>query len=541
MKRSLLILSCILISAFSIFSQKCGFYNIKELGATGVKDQYVTNIIQKAIDDCSKNGGGTVFFPAGNYLSGPIVLKSNVNLNLESGAILYTSRRMEDYPIDPNYKADAQANTVFKTTFLSAENAQNISITGLGTIDGQAEQIWSSLIEVDKFIAKETEIARQAGVPMERAYQKDPKVRLVYIMFSKNIVFKDVTIKNSPDWNLHLGRCQDVSISGVKVRSDLKTGVNSDGIDIDGCKNVEISNCNVQTGDDAICLKSTLLNDKFENCENISVSNCTLTSTSTALKIGTESHGDFKNIVFNNCVISDSNRGMSIVIRDGGNVSNVEFSNITVECNRKHFNWWGNGDPIWITLQKRNPTSRLGSIKNISFSNIKATGQGTSIIEGFQDNLNENLAFKPIENIRFKNVQLEMKAESLKDKRATSGFEARFVDSLSMENVALSWDSVQVEKKWNNAFVFNTVNQFKLEGLKGKQAQITGSAFAFDNCTDGVINNCEALKRTDYMFSFSGKSTKNIELIKNKTQNASRRIETKENVSKSEIKVPCYN
>lgn len=533
MKRNLIIVLCLLQTAFLVFAQENNTFNIKKYGAIGSKDQLVTAIIQRAIDDCNRNGGGTVFIPAGNYLTAPIFLRSNVNLNLDRGATLFASRNPNDYLIGSNLFADDR-----RVALIRAENLQHVSITGEGTIHGQAEQIWSAMSEVDNFIANETEIARQAGIPMMRAYQVEPKLVIpIYFFNCKDVRIQNVTVIDGPFWNVHIERSSDILVSGIHIRSSLTHGVNSDGIDIDGCKNVTVSDCNIQTGDDAICLKTTLLLGKYESCENIVVNNCVLTSTSTALKLGTESHGDFKNIIFSNCAIYDANRGLSIVIRDGANVSNVQFNNIVLNCKRKHFNWWGNADPIFITLLKRTPTSRLGSIKNVSFSNIWATGQGTSIIQGFQDNLKEGLPTKALENIKLHNVNFEMQAEDTKDKRATSGFEARFVDDLSLENVLVHWDSTSIEEKWDKAFVFKNINGFFVENCKGRQAQHQGVSFHFDNCSDGIVRECQGAKNTDTMFSFTGSKTANLLLLNNIGSMATKLIEIKDDASKKQIKL----
>ncbi len=177
MKR-LFILSIFLFVVFHTNAQTNGIFNVRDFGASGEKKTMATKAIQKAIDRCAASGGGKVYFPAGEYLSGPLTLKSNVNLYLESGSTLFASRSVDDYPADPDYKADQQSQAPFKAVFIRAENLENIAITGLGTIDGQAEQVWQPLAEIDQFIAWETENARLSGIPMERAYQKDPKVRL---------------------------------------------------------------------------------------------------------------------------------------------------------------------------------------------------------------------------------------------------------------------------------------------------------------------------------------------------------------------------
>jgi polygalacturonase len=301
--------------------------------------------------------------------------------------------------------------------------------------------------------------AKAYGISMQRFYAKDPKVKLVFINRAKDITVRDITLEESPDWGLHIGNATNVLIEGITVLSSLEKGVNSDGIDIDGCKNVRISNCNIATGDDAICLKSTLRNGQYSSCENIVINNCTLVSTSTALKIGTESYGDFKDIIFSNCIIRNSNRGIGIIVRDGATVENILFTNLFIECNRKHFNWWGDGDPIRFILLKRNPESRLGIIKNIYVKNVIATGQGTSFIKGFDG--------KPLENIVLDNLTLMLQPELLPDKRATAILQIETANKITIKDATMGWDKERgVEKAWTFALDAKEVNGLTLDNIQ---------------------------------------------------------------------------
>ena len=523
------ILTVFLFAFFpGVNAQINGIFNVRDFGASGGKNILATEAIQQAIDRCAGSGGGKVYFPAGEYLSGPLTLKSNVNLYLESGATLFASHNMADYPADPNYKADQQTETPFKSVFLRAENLENIAITGLGTIDGQAEQVWQPLAEIDQFIEKETENARLSGIPIERAYQKDPKVRLIYLMFCSKVNIQGVTIKNSPDWNLHLGRCRDVKINGITILSSLTLGVNSDGIDIDACINVLVSGCIIATGDDAICLKTTKVNGKIESCENVIVDHCICTSSSTALKLGTESHGDFKNILFSNCIIPNSNRGLSIVVRDGANVNNVKFTNIVLHCSRKHFNWWGNGDPIWLVVLKRNKDSRVGRIQDVVFENITASAEGTSKLEGFEGS--------PLENIQIRNVKIEMNPESLSDKRATHGFIAHDVNRLSISDFDLVWNEQLTEPRWQSAFRFENIEDLRLGAISCRQASgKENPAIQLVNVKNGIAERCYAYPSTKTYFEISGNKTQNLIFRDNYLKNARIAFVQNDNVNISEV------
>ena len=495
----------LLLLSYGAIAQSVQF-NVKDFGANGKAQQDAQPFLQKAIDACHAAGGGQVLLPPGSYTTGTIVLKDNVDFHLASGATLLASQRVEDYQNDfVVYKKNDSGKLPGEGTpvLIYAKGAKNISITGKGSIHGQAQRTYEPLKSVDGFIKEETENAREAGVEMKMYYKVKPYTCMVFLEECEDIRIQDISMIESTDWTLHFKWCERAFVEGVYIFSSLEQGVNADGIDIDGSKDVVVSDCVVITGDDSIVLKSTITGDDYRPCENITVTNCSLVSTSTGLKLGTESHGDFRHITFSNCVIRNSNRGLSIVVRDGATVSDVLFSDITIECDRKHFNWWGNGDPIWLVLKRRFPDSKLGKIRNVTFQNIQAHGQGTSKIEGYPGE-------QMLENIRLYNVQLTMVAEDKPDKRATHGFEAHDVDGLILSDVSVSWDDAQgTESKWDAAVALHHVKHFELDRIRGKQAH-QGAAIIFNEVQNGYITNTLPTAGTDTLFSVKGASTKNL-------------------------------
>jgi polygalacturonase len=507
MRLNLMLVSALMFGLPGLLPAQSSNYYIRDYGALGEIDQLVTGMIQQAIDDCHQDGGGRVYFTPGDYLTGTLILKSNVELYLEAGATLFASQNAADYDVDFNiYKGDNPDTDVL----IYANQAQNIAISGRGTIHGQARREYRKAESVDNFIADETANAREAGVEMKRYYKIPPIVNLVYLVDSEDIKISQVTIKESVGWTLHLQWCHRVVVDNCFIYSDLESGVNADGIDVDGSKNVMIANCRIETGDDAIVLKTTLTNSRSETCENVTVTNCVLTSTSSALKLGTESHSDFRHITFDNCVIRNTNRGLSIVIRDGATAENVLFSNITLACDRKHFNWWGNGDPIWLVVRKRNKDSRIGKIRNVVFDNIIAQAQGTSKIEGYPD-------VKSIENITIRNFKLHMEPEDKPDKRATHALMAQDIKNLTLENVEVSWDTENPEPAWADALHLNkakgvTINQFKgVSGGLSPEAQM----ISLRNVLAAKIMNCELSQPQEHLLKVSGSQTDKIILLQN--------------------------
>lgn len=261
-------------------------YNIKNYGAIGDGKTINTIVIQTAIDSCRANGGGTVLIPAGVFISGTIQLFSNIDLHLEKGAMLKGSEKVSDYYLHGK-----------KVGLIYTENSTNISITGGGGIDGSGDA-FMDLNKSKVFDSASVMYTRQKNhfrevlsglgdgpyVPLEWPFQM--------IIFSncKNVTMKDVTITNSPFWTVHLADCDGVVVSGLRIWNDLMVP-NNDGIDFTSCSNVEMSDCDIRTGDDAIVATGYAYhfdlpgyNNIRHVSENITVTNCTLVSRSMRLE-----------------------------------------------------------------------------------------------------------------------------------------------------------------------------------------------------------------------------------------------------------------
>lgn len=334
-------------------------YNVKSFGATGNRTALDTAAIQKAIDACNRDGGGTVCFPAGDFLSGTIFLKSNVSLHLSPGATLWGSARISDY--NPKH-------------LIYAKGIENVSIEGGGVIDGQG----------DSFLDKDLK-------PLPRPSP------LIEIWDSHGIRIEGITIRKAPAWTIHPKNCDDVKIRGISILNNLR-GINTDGIDPDSCRNVIISDCHIEAGDDCIVLKTTDRGGAAGPVENVVVTNCVLVSAASAIKLGTESHGDFRHCTFSNCVIRNSRTGIALLAKDGGTMEDIRFSNITMTTQPK----WGKGLewPIVVDIEKRTADSRLSRIRDVAFSDIMVYTKGRVLVEGTPES--------PIEQLSFRNLFMRM-------------------------------------------------------------------------------------------------------------------------------------
>jgi hypothetical protein len=483
---------------------------VTAFGATGQRGDSATRACQAAIDACAAAGGGTVLVPPGSYTVGMLQLKDNVTLHVEAGATLYLSQTNSDFPQG-------------KRAMIFAESAANIGVSGRGTLDGLAQYVFTDMRGVDPEITTEIEIARAAGVDMRRYYRTGVQTYMFILNDCRNVLLRDISIVHSPLWNVRLNDCDRVNVQGVHIYSDLEKGVNADGIDIVSSRNVTISDCQIETGDDAIVLKAIgRAGQPARPTENVTVTNCVLSSSSTALMIGTETQADIRHVVFSNCVLRNSNKGFGINVQDGATVSDVIFSNLTLETGRRHWNWWGSAEMCKFVLKKRTAASRLGAIRDIVIDNVTAHPRGTSTMVGHAD--------QPLEHIRVTNVDMSMLAEDAVDKRATHALHIEHVRGLRLRDVRCRWAEDKTEPKWGSAVVLRHVSDFSIDGFAGRQGLTTSDAPAIllDNAQDGDILNARAAVGTGRFVHVQGAATRSIRL-RNVRAPAGTRVVTFEN------------
>ena len=359
-------------------AQTC--YDILSFGAKGdgVTDDAMA--IQKAIDRCSAEGGGMVLLPRNHvFLSGPIELKSQVELHLEATATLKAN------PDEGIYRLSAFGeNRGEGMLWLWAKDAENISITGKGTIHGNGIA----------FMGDELGDSYELKPLADQTF--DPRPHVLTLTNVTNLTIRDVTIKEGAYWTVHLIGCNEAVIDGINLLNNLKIR-NGDGIDLDHSKNVRIANCHITSGDDCICLKNRREFEQYGSCHDIVVTNCVMSSRSCAIKIGSENMDSIYNVVFDNCIITGSNRGLGIQNRDEGTVTDVVFSNIQLDCRLWSDVWWGKAEPIYVTsyprangnhkdanwrFPKGQIEGRCGEVSRIYFNNITALSENGCFVGG---------------------------------------------------------------------------------------------------------------------------------------------------------------
>ncbi|HPT28036.1 MAG TPA: glycosyl hydrolase family 28 protein [Bryobacteraceae bacterium] len=334
--------------------------------ATFLQSAPRTAELQKLVDDAAAHGGGTVLIPPGRHVTGTLVLRSHVRLWLEPGAVLEASRNLADFRVLSGPIRGYTDNYTDKS-LIHAEDAEDVSIEGRGTIDGQ-------------------------GATFKGPYKVRPY--LIRMIRCRNVAVSGITIRDSPMWVQHYLSCDGVAIHGITVRSHVNA--NNDGIDIDCSSRVRISDCDISSGDDAIVLKSTAL----ELCRDVAVTNCTISSRCNAFKLGTETNGGFHDVVMSNCTIYDTRlAGIALEIVDGGEMNGVAISNVSMR---------DVGAPLFLRLGDRGRPFQPGGAKqpagrmrNVTISGVRGRGCGSNgcAIAG--------LPGHPIENVSLSDIRLE--------------------------------------------------------------------------------------------------------------------------------------
>ena len=471
-----------------------GIFDVKAFGAAGQRSENATRHFQAAIDACTAAGGGTVRVPPGEYSVATIELKNNVTLHVEGGATIFLSQD------NPQFARGRRA-------MIYASNASNIGVTGRGTLDGLARYEFVAMRGVDPEIAEEIAIARAAGVDMRRYYRVGVQAYMLILDDCRNVLLQDISIVHSPLWSVRLNDCDRVHVRGVSIFSDLEKGVNADGIDIVSSRNVTISDSIIETADDAIVLKAIARDGRpAQPTENVTVTNCVLTSSSTALMIGTETEADIRHVLFDNCVIRNSNKGFGINVQDGATVSDVVIGNLTIETSRRHWNWWGSAEMCKLVLKRRTPGSRLGVIRDIVVHDVVAHVRGTSTISGHVE--------RPIENLRLSNIDLDMLPENAVDKRATHALQLEHVRGPRIRDLSVRWSEESPEPRWQSALVARRVAELDIEGFSGRQGRRDGDhpALLLDACERATIQHARAIDGCRRLIHVQGLETRDINI-----------------------------
>jgi polygalacturonase len=496
-------------------AQMNGIWNVTDFGAKGDGLFINTSAIQATIDQASLSGGGIVWFPPGQYVSGSVILKDYITLHLEPGAILLGSLDMNDYPSDLGVlRMNEQTN--FAGPLIYAEKCRYIGIEGHGIIDGRG--------------------LRENFEPLPASNLRPGLVRFKDCSF---VNVKDVTLRNSARWTFHLRNCEDVSIHNIRLNSNVNR--NNDGIDVDGGKRISIVGCNISAEDDAIVFKSFTR----EDVTDIVIADCILNSTCSAIKIGTETVGNFRNISISNCVIFGS-RGINLYSVDGSDINNVIISNISLRDCKSVIQIRLGARLRAYDLPKDQQFSHAGRIRNIMIRNIQATGvmESQDFISGIPGRNLENIDLSDIRIQYFGTGSLEQARRDIPEEVTkypkidmfgdlpSYGFFIRHVDGIRLNNIKTD----HINPDLRPAIFFDDVSGINMRDCLFKGHLSGESLIRLNNINDALITQTRSSNDIYVFVKISGESTKNIILKDNLLLSTKRIIERSKEVKKSEIK-----
>jgi polygalacturonase len=417
MKKTLLLHTVLYLCLLSVRAERV---DMLKLGAKPDGNKLNTVLINKTIDTLNVNGGGTLFFPAGKYLTGAIKLKSNITIELEAGATLLFSDNFDDYLPFVEMRHEGIMMKSF-SPLIYAVDAENITIKGEGKIDGQGKKWWDEFFRIYVDLGKNgvrdlnkyqpmwdnandvktlyAETNQDYISSMQRRFFRPPFIQPIRC---KNMRIEGITIVNSPFWTVNPEFCENVTIDRVTINNPLSP--NTDGINPESCKYVHISNCHISVGDDCITLKSGRdLQARKLNApnENITITNCTMLAGHGGVVIGSEMSAGVKKVVISNCVFDGTDRGIRIKSTRGrgGVVEDIQISNIVMKNIKEEAIIM---DMLYTKMPVEPVSERTPIFRNINISNI--TGSGVMIpikIRGLEES--------PISNITFTNINIDGK------------------------------------------------------------------------------------------------------------------------------------
>jgi polygalacturonase len=477
-------------------------FDVKKYGAAGDGKTLDTKSIQSTIDKAFAAGGGIVDIPSGTFLIGTLILKDNVELHLQIGAILLGSPDYKDYT-EIIHKFDSRTNGLYAKYFMVfAEGAKNISITGNGTMNGNGLKNF------------------QKGNP------QNLRPFMVRLVNCDNVTIRDVHFLESANWTLHLLGCRDVNVDGV----DIENGVDSnrDGIDVDCCQRVTISNSRFSTGDDAIVMKAS--SDVL--CQDIAITNCIIRTRASAIKTGTESNGGFKNITISNCIIKDLPRhaGIELMTVDGGMMQNILLENITME---------NVATPIFIRVGIRSRPYKAGQyvnkiddVKDIFLNNITVVNAKLpSSIMGLHNRKLRNIL---ISNYTVRNseaqvptaynkvpfLEFDYPAAVMFENLPAFGLYCRNVDELQLQNLLM----FPADNESRPALAFDRVTALDLYSVKAEIRSQTTPMIHLRNVTNVTTGFCRSLMQNNVLIEAEEGTCEKLSMFGNFVQAGQKEI-----------------
>jgi len=418
------------VLAFAAPASNYAAVDVRDFGAKGDGKAVDTRAIQRAIDACAKRGGGTVVLSAGTYLSAPVFLKSNITFRIDAGAKLVGGRKWADYPVVRGRWEGVERE--HRAALITGVDLENVTVEGSGIIDGQGDAWWGEYKRLsklaDSYKAKGITKAPPGEEEQFRQAQLNrwPRPRLMSLINCRNVVIRDLHLRNSPSWTVHPVYCESVRIDGLTIDNPTNSP-NTDGINPDSCRLVRISNCSISVGDDCITLKSGKGEDgrrAGKPCEDIAITNCIMREGHGGVVIGSEMSGGVRNVVVSNCIFDGTKAGIRIKTARGrgGVVENVSYSNIVMRGILREAIILSMAYEGRVDAAKPEPvTDGTPTLRSISIADIRVDGARDALIC-------EGLPESPVSGVSLSNVRIN----------ATNGMNWRSASGVDMSRVEVN-------------------------------------------------------------------------------------------------------
>lgn len=521
--------------------QRKGVFKVYDYGAVGDGITLDTKAIQAAIDVCANAGGGKVYLHNGKFLSGTIYLKSNVTLYIEAGAVLLGSTNIEDYPVTIPEHDSWWHDVLVDKSLIYAEKQENIAIAGRGVIDGQGGT-GAFKISEETF----------------ETYKQRPFI--MRIIQCKNVITKNITLRNSALAMQHYLACDNVIIDSIFVHN--RANWNNNCLTIDGCHNVRVANCDFSSNDDCFELKST----SNRSCKNITITNCMFSGGCNGFKIGTESNGGFENITISNCTMYNVRlSAIALELVDGGTFDCVNVSDITMK---------DVGAAIFIRLGNRaKPFKKdmkkpgMGSMRNIMISNIQATGVGKPFADPFYTGYSKTFGERsvkpgiglsitglpghPVENVTLDNIRLQFEGGGTREEASREvpefpekypeydmfgilpayGFYVRHVKNLRFHNMDFGFE----KDDHRPALIFEDVQDLDVFNLNAQSMASTPALIWLKQVDGAFIHGCRSGNNVTTFIRVNGDRSNNIAIMNNYMSKAGQVLEKGKDVVENAV------
>lgn len=469
-------------------NQKSPTFVITNFGAVADDEGKDTEAIQRTIDTCAKAGGGTVYVPGGDFVTGALFLKSHVTLHVVAGGALLGSQDFDDFPvIDGRWEGIERKHYA---SLINGDGLENIAIVGRGVIDGRAEPWWRE----------------RKKLPYARG-------RLIGLYRCKNVLIEGLTLKNSPAWTLNPIYCENLTITGLTLLNP-DDSPNTDGINPDSCRNVRISNCHIDVGDDCIAIKSGKNEDGRRvgiPSENITVTNCTMLRGHGGVVIGSEMSGGVSNVVISNCVFDGTKNGIRMKTQRGrgGVVQDIRVSNIVMRNIRTAIKL----NMFYHTLPEEPVSERTPAFRNVHLQNITVrNARDAAYLKGLPE--------MPIDGFSVSNATFEVK----------TGFNCETVENMGLHNVTIKTEE-------GPALICRNVEGLTLTGFSGVDPHAGVPVVQMENVRDAIVRGCLARSGTENWLNLAGERSRNLLLFGNQLAGAETAVARTDEVPPEAVRI----